>query len=96
MGFVPHSTYVRPTTLPSWTPQEETIKYIVFYPHLIVRVYFSLSRFLHGILDYYSLQLGHLTLNDVLAPSTFAYLFEAFIKVRMCMTLFCHLFVVHE
>jgi hypothetical protein len=44
-------------------PNEETVEYITFYPHLIVRVHFPLSRFLYCIHDYYGLHLGHLMFN---------------------------------
>lgn len=57
-------------------------EYISFYSHMVARMNFPLSNFSFYISDLYEIQVGHFTLNYILALSTFNYLCEEFMGVR--------------
>lgn len=77
----------------SCTPHEELEEYNIFYYQEIVGLNFPLLHLLFQILDYYDLQVGHLTSNDVLAISTFACVYKVFMGVGPCIEFFHHFFI---
>jgi hypothetical protein len=62
---------------------------------MMVGMNFSLSRFFLYDLNFYGLQVEHLTLNFILALSIFTYLCKVFVwrGVRPCFDIFYHFFV---
>lgn len=59
----------------------------------MVYVAFPFSRFFNWILNYYSQQVRYVIPSIILALLIFTFLCNTFIGVRLCMDLFCHIFV---
>jgi hypothetical protein len=81
LGFRATSSFYLPNVAPS---RGQRVCYLLRPPCWSP---LSLSQFLYTVLDYYGLQLEHLTSNVVIVISTFVYLYEAFLGVRPCITL---------
>jgi hypothetical protein len=77
-----------PKELSSWNiwqgitvPIEDTHESIVFVPFLIRGLGLPVSPFFCGLLDYYSLNLTHLSPNSILQIAIFMHLCEAFLGI---------------
>lgn len=65
----------------------------MFAAYTLAGVNFKLPRFLKTVLDFYGIRLADLVPNSVLMLSTFAYLCEMFVGVRVCLRLWRHFFM---
>ena len=74
--------------VPSPTPNQS----VLFIPFVRARLCFPPSDFLLEFLEFYQIQLHHITPNGVIFLSAFAHLCEAFIGIPPCFLLFRHFF----
>jgi hypothetical protein len=62
-------------------PTEDTHKSVVYVPFLIRGLALPVSRFFHGLLDFYNLNMTHLNPNSILQISIFVHLCEAYLRI---------------
>jgi Putative gypsy type transposon len=80
---------VRPATVPM-APNEG--EFVFFTGFFLAGLHFEISSFLLTLLDFYGLQLNHLTPNSILYIAIFVHFCEMFVGVPPCLTLFRHFF----
>lgn len=73
-------------------PAPSPTQTVLFYHFVLAGVCFPLSDFLLEFLEFYRIELHHLTPNGVLFLSLFVHLCEVFIGIPPCLTLFRYFF----
>ena len=69
-------------------PHEGGNEYVIFLPHVLRGIGFSISDFFRGLLYHWGVQVHHLTPNSILHISIFVHLCEAFLGIEPHFDLF--------